>query len=448
MKSRSVLAVLLLMPTWVLSQITVNTMPATTVCGSPTLSVDYAASGTYNVGNVFSVELSDAAGSFTAPTIIGSLSATGSGSIECAFPAGIAGGAGQAIRVVASDPLEFGTPYVLPLTTVVPPNAGNDAVVILCSTDPPFDLLSGLGGLPDVIGIWNLGTGFFDPATDVPGIYTYHVSGTPPCADDMATLSITVVQAPDPGTNGSVTVCSSDAPFVMFSQLGGSPNAGGVWTSPNGDPVSGVFIPGINIPGIYVYTLPGNMPCGNGTSTLLVSVNNAPDAGTSITASLCSNEPTVDMLDMIGGEFGGTWTYMGQPTDGVFDPSVDAGGVFIHTAFGSAPCTNATASLTIVLYQAPNAGTGGSLPWCTSAGAVDLFSELGGTPDAGGTWMDVDATGELAGNIFNAPVVSPGSYDFTYVVNGIAPCASTSATLTVTVAACMQAPPQGNFATE
>ncbi|MCB9183028.1 MAG: hypothetical protein H6591_03850 [Flavobacteriales bacterium] len=212
------------------AQITVDPMPSATLCGSPTVSVSFTTAGNYNAGNVFTAELSDATGSFAAPTIIGMLSSTTSGNISCDFPAGMSGG--FALRINASDPVEVGTPYVLPLVTVAPPDAGLNAVLAVCSNDPPLNLFAGLNGTPEVAGTWTspagaVVTGIFDPATDPAGCYTYTVAGTPPCANATAVVCITVVQAPNAGADTMLYVCSNDAPFQLVGQLAGTPSPGG-----------------------------------------------------------------------------------------------------------------------------------------------------------------------------------------------------------------------------
>lgn len=73
-------------------------------------SVAFTSSGTFTAGNVYSVQLSDASGSFAAPTTIGTLSSTAtSGSINYTIPAGTASGTGYRVRVVASNPSTIGT---------------------------------------------------------------------------------------------------------------------------------------------------------------------------------------------------------------------------------------------------------------------------------------------------------------------------------------------------
>ena len=80
------------------------------------MNVPFTISGTYNAGNVFTVQLSDATGSFASPTVIGSLTQTTAGTIAATIPASILAGTGYRIRVVGDDPATTGTPNSVNLT--------------------------------------------------------------------------------------------------------------------------------------------------------------------------------------------------------------------------------------------------------------------------------------------------------------------------------------------
>lgn len=75
------------------------------------VTVNFTASGTINAGNTYTAELSNAAGSFSSPTTIGTLSssATGALSISGTIPNTIPAGSGYRIRVNSSDPVSTGT---------------------------------------------------------------------------------------------------------------------------------------------------------------------------------------------------------------------------------------------------------------------------------------------------------------------------------------------------
>ena len=79
----------------------------TLACAGGTFLVPYTvypSTSAFTAGNVFTVQLSNAAGSFATPVSIGSLLATGSGTVTCTIPALTATGTGYRIRIVASTP--------------------------------------------------------------------------------------------------------------------------------------------------------------------------------------------------------------------------------------------------------------------------------------------------------------------------------------------------------
>ena len=116
-----------------------NTITSGAITGSPftvdcstddTGFIAFTSSGTFNGGNIYTAELSNAAGSFAAPVSIGTLSSTANtGSINITIPAATSTGTGYLIRITASDPATFGTssaPFTINLTggpcTLEPPH--------------------------------------------------------------------------------------------------------------------------------------------------------------------------------------------------------------------------------------------------------------------------------------------------------------------------------------
>jgi uncharacterized delta-60 repeat protein len=80
---------------------------ASPVCVGASITVPFTVTGIANTGNVFTAQLSDAAGSFAAPTAIGTVTGTGSGSINATIPS--TPGSGYRIRVTGSLPEVTGT---------------------------------------------------------------------------------------------------------------------------------------------------------------------------------------------------------------------------------------------------------------------------------------------------------------------------------------------------
>lgn len=71
---------------------------------SASLSIAFTKAGTFNTGNVFTAQLSNATGSFASATNIGTLASTSAGIISATIPANTSVGSGYRIRIVASNP--------------------------------------------------------------------------------------------------------------------------------------------------------------------------------------------------------------------------------------------------------------------------------------------------------------------------------------------------------
>ncbi len=315
---------------------------------------------------------------------------------------------------------------------VLPPDAGLDAATTLCITSGSTPLFPVLQGTPDAGGTWTRpnGTAFdgiIAPTTDASGDYTYTVAGTFPCPADIATVTVNIVSDPDPGTDGTLTLCGSDAPSALFAALGGTPDGGGTWTDPNGNLFAGTVDPSIHTSGVYTYTIEAPPPCSNVSSTVTVSIIAPPDAGNDGAITLCATGEAIDLFTVLQGapQTGGTWTNAGNAVDALFDPSSSPAGVYIYTVPGTAPCPNDAASVTVSITDEPNAGDDAILNLCISGDAVTLFPSLGGA-DLGGSWLGPDGTSD---GIFTPGSSTPGAY--IYEIAGTAPCPNASATVTV-----------------
>ena len=265
------------------------------------------------------------------------------------------------------------------------PDAGTNGTLTVCQATIPTDaeLFAQLGGTPEVGGAWS----------NVGLVYTYTVAGAAPCADGTSTVTVTEQTAPDAGTNGTLTVCQATIPTdaELFAQLGGTPEVGGAWS---------------NVGLVYTYTVAGAAPCADGTSTVTVTEQTAPDAGTNGTLTVCqATIPTdAELFAQLGGtpEVGGAWSNVGL--------------VYTYTVTATAPCTvDGTSTVTVTEQTAPDAGTNGTLTVCQATIPTDaeLFAQLGGTPEVGGAWSNVGLV-------------------YTYTVAGAAPCADGTSTVTVT----------------
>lgn len=98
----------------------------TALAGSPfcvsastgaSVSVPFTSVGTFNSGNIYTAQLSNATGSFASAVNIGTLTSTANtGTVTATIPAGTTAGTGYRIRVVSNDPSVIGSDNTVNLT--------------------------------------------------------------------------------------------------------------------------------------------------------------------------------------------------------------------------------------------------------------------------------------------------------------------------------------------
>ena len=276
------------------------------------------------------------------------------------------------------------------VTEQVVPSAGTSATLLICAgtSVSASSLYGALGGAKAEGGTWSATTGGA-------GTYTYTQAAVSPCTTDN-TATVTVTEQPaaaSAGTNGTLSVCAGTTltEAELFAAITGE-DLGGTWTGP--------------VSGVYTYTQTGTAPCQDNTATVTLTIQAAPNAGTNGTLTVCTGTTPTDaeLFAQLGGSptAGGSWTNVGL--------------VYTYTVAATSPCTTAaTATVTLTIQAAPNAGTNGTLT--VNAGTIptnaQLFAQLGGSPTAGGSWTNVGLV-------------------YTYTVVAISPC-TTAATATVTV---------------
>ena len=180
--------------------------------------------------------------------------------------------------------------YTIPATATCPaasaevdvvintaPNAGEDAVLNICTNDAPVSLLDQLGGTPDTSGFWTPapsgGGDIFDPRLDLGGNYVYRVPAIGSCPQQEATVTVSLGDELNAGTDATISFCVNDTSADLFDLLGVA-DIGGVWEGPssltNGE--AGTFDPTTNAAGVYVYKLTGVGSCPDASAEVTVSV--------------------------------------------------------------------------------------------------------------------------------------------------------------------------------
>ncbi|HMC97973.1 MAG TPA: hypothetical protein VKG92_09975, partial [Flavobacteriales bacterium] len=399
--------------------VTVNTLPAPDAGSNGSLSICANAAAVALVSSLGGTP--DAGGAWSGPSPV-----VGGNYDPTTMTAGVY------TYTVAGTPPCANASATVTVTEAAPPNAGTNGAISRCSTSPSINLFNQLGGGPQAGGTWTgpspVAGNIYNPATMNPGVYTYTVTGTPPCANATATVTVTENQATNAGTNGTLTVCGNTPATALFPQLGGTPQAGGNWTGPS-PVVGGNYTAASMVPGVYTYTVVGLAPCVNATATVTVTENPAPSAGVNGTLTVCGTSAATSLFAQLGGapQAGGTWSGPSPVVGGNYNPATMSPGVYTYTITGVAPCVNSSATVTVTENAAANAGINGTLTVCANGAAASLFAQLGGTPDAGGAWS---GPSPVVGGNYDPATMTAGVY--TYTVSGTAPCANAMATITVT----------------
>jgi hypothetical protein len=354
------------------------------LCPGSSMNVPYTAAGPFNVGNTFTVELSDLSGSFATATVIGSVVATSSGTISCTIPFGTPAGTNYRVRVLSSDPVLVGTEGPAVITVSDAPFAGADGTIALCKNTGTYDLFQFLGAEVSTCGVWTGpgGTpfsGIFDTDTQGSTPFTYTTICPGACPQDEALLTVMVTNPANTGQDVDLTFCDAAPPVSLVGYVSGGDPTGLFYYQGQTNP-----LPDLSVPGSYTldYVVFGTGPCPNDSAVFNIVVNASPFAGNNATATICSDSAPVDLSTFVGGDAGGTWLDpSGDPFSGILDPGVGLSGLYTYSVAGVPPCTNALAVVAVVIDP------------CTSVQETDRDTGsirwLGG--DGEGHWLDLGA---------------------------------------------------------
>ena len=262
------------------------------------------------------------------------------------------------------------------------------------------------------------------------------------------TVTITDITGANAGIGGAILdECDNAGILDMVdpaSLLAGTPDGGGSWTDVDG---SGAFFFGMFSPsaaGVGTWNFNYLVNDGNGTSCSLDSamvtivVHPAPNDGGDVNTSACVAASSLNLAtELSNPDAGGTWLDLdatGALTDSIFDVSgVTLGDYTVAYAVpGNLGCLADTAFIALQIVSTPNAGTSGTIDACDDEFTLDPLVGLGGSPDAGGDWIDVDGSGAFFFGNFSPTLAGAGDWDFTYTVSA-AGCPDASATVTVVV---------------
>jgi Secretion system C-terminal sorting domain len=170
-------------------------------CINDAFAVWFTARGCYDPGNTFTVQLSDATGSFSSPENLGIVTAQYGGSLVCNVPGTITGGTGYRVRVIANSPSltsnDNGSDIELSMISSSPPAITGDSLI--CAGDT-ITLDAGSGY---VSYLWNNSETTQVISITSPGLYSVEVADSGGCtgyAEQFVDLCISNID-PSPFTD-------------------------------------------------------------------------------------------------------------------------------------------------------------------------------------------------------------------------------------------------------
>ena len=282
-----------------------------TAASGTSVSVPFTSVGTFDLNNIYTAQLSNAAGSFTSPTPIGTLSGNAiSGNIDATIPKGTFTGTGYRIRVISSIPAVTGSNNGSNLTinlstnSIAPPalqtiDVGADGTTLTVNETPAALsrnwAYSATSGGPYT----NFGSSgdTFTPNFAAPGTYyvvciSTFTCGTVTSNEVQINVSGTISTGTITGSPFCVTASSGSSVFqVPFTSLG-TFGGGNIFTAQLSDPSGGFGSPqniGTGNSSPISATILANTPTGTGYRIRVISSDPAiisTDNGTDLTINL------------------------------------------------------------------------------------------------------------------------------------------------------------------
>lgn len=302
-------------------------------------------------------------------------------------------------------------------------SAGTPGGIAVCESDAPFDLFALLGGAPDAGGVWTsplgapLASSIVNPAQGPAGVYTYTVTealaGCPPVS---ATVTVAISVNVSAGQPAGLTLCVDAPPLDMYQALNGNPSPGGAWTAPGGGASNGVFVAAAGPAGVYTYTVTPAAPCLAQSTTLTLTIDPAPWAGTDAALIRCANDGAVALFPLLGGTPNATGYWQDPspaPHSGTLNPPTGLSGPHRYIVPGSGACTHLvdTAIVAVTINPLPRVAFSADPDSGCHPLAVNLYND---TPpeDIGAncTWQLGDGTIAAGCGTLVHTFQNPGSY--------------------------------------
>ncbi len=336
----------------------------TIVCQGGTLTVYDSTLFRFEAGNIFTVQLSDASGSFAAPVNIGSVTATSTGSITCVIPSSTPLGTGYRIRIAATAPnyvspdniwnIEVLSSLPTPTVSASTPVCVGDAISLFASAS--YEILSYTWQGPAASGFSSSAQNPIIPGASVTTAYsgTYTVTTTHngcPAVNTTVNVTVNSVHPAAPAVTANSPLCAGDT-----LRLTATPVAAGTysfsWSGPAGfsSALQNPRIAGTTLASAGTYYVSDTLG-GCGSPLAAVTVVIRPNIIPTITISVTPNDTIC---------LGTTAHFISSYTNAGYVPT------FQWYSRASTPVTGATLD-----YWNTNTWPGGTDIFCTMVSSAD-----------------------------------------------------------------------------
>ena len=356
---------------------------------------------------------------------------------------------------------------LLELTAMKAPNAGIANPSVICGETFPIILFNLLSGDPDDTGIWEGPNGFV--STDhfgvieneeklLAGTYTYTVEGKGVCVGTFDSEDLELKKRSNLGSDYVEEVCSSLGAINLFDTLGPLANKSGVFSDDSSTGLlstDGLLDVATLSSGDYIFTyrVSDNLPCDDGEVQLTVRLSreeDVPNAGSNNEITICSNNKTLNLFDVLGGtpEITGTWsgpfgyisnTYLGEFIEGDETLQVLQPGIYTYTIIGKSGCGDkqSESQITVDFVDPPFLEEDFTERFCVEENSVNLFDLLDRNTDRGGRFEVVNIEDESFlmnnGTFDFSTVQEDRTFEFTYTLPSTEFCAENSLIATIEI---------------
>lgn len=243
------------------------------------------------------------------------------------------------------------------------------------------------------------------------------------------TVDLEVLAPFDPGLNGQSLECEAVTGLQLFDLLNGSPDAGGVWTSPGDELVPNGVYNGNLGEGDFEYTVTGPGSCPPSSSLVSIDLALLGNPGSNNTLYLCEESSAADLFPLLGdADQGGTWQDPnGNDFNGVFNPASDEEGIYTYAVPSEDPCPAVVAEVLAITVPSPLPELDDESYFCGIP--LTLTGELSnGVPgaDYSYVWGPTDVTaGQTGTSVTVNNIENDTEITFTATLDGFPECSNT-----------------------